>query len=183
MIRLLAFVSLFSVTALFPAAAPVQDPGAAPGAEHARLARLAGHWTVVSTFSFGGEPQRFEGKAQAKSILGGRFVQFDEDGVEFGQRSEKQKTWGYNVAAKKYEGTWMYTGSTAVMHLTGTAKNEQTIAGEASFAGEKGEPQDFTWDLQITDADHFSTTLVAPAHGDRPAATFTCVYTRAAQAK
>ena len=182
MIRSLALFSLLSTTTFFAAPA-VQDPNAAPTAEHQRLGKLAGDWTFVSTFHLpGGAPQEFKGTAHAKSILGGRFVQIDESGTEFGQPSEKQKTFGFNAATKKYEGVWMYTGSTAVMHLDGTmGKDGATVAGDASFAGENGEPQKFTWELVLTDADHFSTKLVAPAHGDRPAATFTAVYTRTAK--
>src|SRR5262245_2247649 len=100
MIRSLAVVSL-----LFTSFAAVQDPNASPGAEHQRLQKLAGDWTVVSTFALpGAPPQEFQGTAHAKSILGGRFVQIDESGTEFGQPSEKQKTFGFNNAAKTWEG-------------------------------------------------------------------------------
>jgi len=135
----------------------------------------------VTTFSFpGSAPQEFQGTAHGKAILGGRFVQIDESAVEFGQMVERQKTWGFNNVAKQYESTWIYTGSTAVMQLRGTmADSGKKIAGDASFAGDNGAAQRFTWDLQLLDDDHFATTLVAPSHGDRPAATFTAVYTRA----
>ncbi len=178
---LLVLVSLITTTTLLMAPAGVQDPKAAPTAEHARLAKLAGDWSVVSTFAFpGSAPKEFHGTAQGRAILGGRFLQLDESSVEFGELTEKQKTWGFNVATKRYEGVWIYTGSTAVMHLVGTtADDRKKIAGDASFAGENGEPQKFTWDLTVVDDDHFSTTLVAPAHGDRPAITFTAAYTRA----
>jgi hypothetical protein len=178
-IRFLALFSLFSLSSV----SPLQDPSAAPVAEHEKLAKLAGDWTVLSTFVFpGSAPQEFKGTAQAKVILGGRFLQLDESGTEFGQPSAKQKTFGFNAGARKWEGVWMYTGSTAVMHLTGTPSADgKTIAGDASFAGENGDPQKFTWELQFVDADHFSTKLVAAAHGDGPAATFTATYTRAAK--
>jgi hypothetical protein len=183
MIRSLALLSVLATTALLPPRAFFQDPSAAPGAEHARLGKLAGDWTVATTFSFQGHaPQVFQGTARARAILGGRFVQFDETGVEFGEKVERQKTWAFNNAAKQYESTWIYTGSTAVMRLAGTMGNDgKKIAGDASFAGDHGEAQQFTWDLQLLDDDHFATTLVAPSHGDRPAATFTAVYARAPQ--
>ena len=182
MIRCLALFSLVTATAFTPATF-LQDPAAAsPGTEHARLAKLAGDWTVVTTFQFGpGSPaQEFQGKASAKAILGGRFVQFDETAVEFGTPVERQKTWGFNKQSGRYESTWIYTGSTAVMRLLGDAqKDGKSIAGSATFAGDKGAAQDFTWTLAWIDDDHFSSTLVAPAHGKSPAATFHAVYTRA----
>jgi hypothetical protein len=143
------------------------------------LCKLAGDWTVVSTFAFpGADPQEFRGAARARAILGGRFVQIDESGVEFG-RPMKQKTFGFNIATKKFEGTWMYTGSTAVMRLAGAmAADGKTIAGDASYAGDKGEPEKFTWELKMIDADRFSTKLIAPT-GDGAMATFGAVYTRA----
>jgi hypothetical protein len=107
-------------------------------------------------------------------------VQFDETAVEFGAPVERQKTWGFNKQSHKYEATWIYTGSTAVMRLVGDAqKDGKSIAGSASFAGDEGKAQDFTWTLAWIDDDHFSSTLVAPAHGKGQAATFHAVYTRA----
>ena len=188
MIRSLTF-SLASLSALVPllapTGAPVQDPSDVPGAEHTRLGRLAGDWTVVSKYSFGPDApaQEFRGEAHAKAILGGRFVQFDETAAEFGQPVERHKTWGFNNASKKYESTWRYTGSTAAMNLVGTsADGGRTITGSASFEGGKREEK-FTWKLEVTDVDHFSSTLTSPASDGHPAATFTAVYTRAAARK
>jgi hypothetical protein len=182
MIRCLALFSLVAAATALPPRL-VQDPAAAaPGAEHTQLTKLAGDWTVVTKFQFGpgGPTQEFQGKAHGKAILGGRFVQFDETAVEFGAAVERQKTWGFNKQSQKYEATWIYTGSTAVMQLAGDAqKDGKTIAGSASFAGDKGEAQDFTWTLAWIDDDHFSSTLVAPAHGKGRSATFQAVYTRA----
>lgn len=178
----LSLASLFALTPVFaPTGAVVQDPAAAPGAEHARLGKLAGEWTVVSKFDFGPDTpaQEFRGEAHAKATLGGRFVLFDETAVEFGQPVERSKTWGFNNASKQYESTWRYTGSTAAMNLVGSsADGGKTIAGDASFEGEKRELQKFTWKLELTDADHFTSTLTSPAGAGHPAATFTAVYTR-----
>ncbi|MBL8749718.1 MAG: DUF1579 family protein [Planctomycetes bacterium] len=179
MIRSLAVLSLLSAIS-FPAALP-QDPHARPESAHERLRKLAGDWSVVTTFVLpGGAPREFQGTAHARTILGGRFLQLDESGTEFGQPSEKQKTFGFNTATKKWESVWMYTGSTAVMHLDGSASADgKTIAGDASYAGADGEPQKFTWELVLSDADHFSTKLITVAPGEGRAATFTAVYTRA----
>lgn len=163
-----------------PLAVTTQGPDAEPGPEHARLCKLAGDWTVTTTFRLGdAAPQEFRGKARATAILGGRFVQFDETGDEFGQAVARQKVFGFNTAARRYESTWRYTGSTAVMNLTGAAADGgKTIAGDAVFAGERGEAQAFTWDLREVGADTFSSTLVAAAGEGKPKATFTAVYER-----
>ena len=66
------------------------------------------------------------------------------------------------------------------MRLVGDAQQDgKSIAGSASFASDEGKAQDFTWTLAWIDDDHFSSTLVAPAHGKGQAATFHAVYTRA----
>lgn len=52
---------------------------AEPGPEHARLAALAGDYTIelrMATPS-GGEPVRAEGRARAATLLGGRYLQVD----------------------------------------------------------------------------------------------------------
>ena len=172
------------VLALLAATRPspcVQDASAAPGAEHARLCKLAGDWTVDTTFVLapGAKAQQFHGTAHARAILGGRFVQFDETAVEFGQPVERQKTWGFNNAAKTFESVWVYTGSTAVMRLTGAAAADgKSVAGRATFDGEGQEPQQFTWSTQWIDDDHFVNVLVAPGRGKGTGPTFTAEYTR-----
>jgi hypothetical protein len=168
-----------------PLLVATQGPDAEPGPEHARLCKLAGDWTVTTTFRLGdAAPQEFRGKARATAILGGRFVQFDETGNEFGQDVARQKVFGFNTAARRYESTWRYTGSTAAMNLTGaSADGGKTIAGDAVFAGERGEAQTFTWDLREVDADTFSSTLVAASGAGKPKATFTAIYQRVAVRK
>lgn len=185
MIRLLT-LALVPLLTGSPSALPalrLQDPTARPGPEHAQLAKLAGDWIVVTRFDFGAAmpAQEFRGEAHARAVLGGRFVQFEETATEFGQPVERLKTWGFNVASGQYESTWRYTGSTAAMQFVGSSRDGgASIAGDAVFEGKQREAQKFTWKLEVKDNDHFTSTLVAPAHGARPAATFTAIYTRAA---
>jgi hypothetical protein len=182
MIRTFALVALAT---FLPSLVTTQGPDGTPGAEHARLARLAGDWSVTTTFRFGdAPPQEFRGKARAAAILGGRFVQFTETAVEFGKEVERQKTFGFNTAARRYESTWIYTGATAVMNLTGSSSDGgKTIAGDATFAGDGARAEAFTWNLVELDADTLSSTLVAAAGEGKPKATFTAVYKRQRAAK
>jgi hypothetical protein len=183
-VLLLALTALVGPPPIAPFA-PAQGGDATPGPDHARLTALAGDWTVTTTFRFGdAPPQEFHGTARATAILGGRFVQFDEQATEFGQRVERQKVFGFNNAARRFESTWRYTGSTATMNLTGSlaggAADATTITGTATFADEGDAVERFTWDLRTTAADAFTSTLVAAAGDGKPQATFTAVYRRRA---
>jgi hypothetical protein len=190
MIRLLTLAALLAapiaLNAPITRAALLAQGGddSRPGPVHERLTKLAGEWTVTTTFRFGdAAPQEFRGTARATAILGGRFVQFDETSTEFGRPVERQKVFGFNTAARRYESTWRYTGSTATMNLTGAGVDAKTIEGDATFAGENGQLEQFRWDLREVDADTFSSTLVAAAGEGKPKATFTAVYKRGRAAK
>src|SRR5439155_6493988 len=55
---------------------------ATPGPEHQRLAKLAGKWKLqfTSWFAPGAPPQKSEGTAEFKTVLGGRYVQQEVKG-------------------------------------------------------------------------------------------------------
>ena len=99
----------------------VQDESP-PGPAHERLMKLAGKYSFVTKFvsSEGAAPET-TGEATFTSLLGGRFLLQEEKGSMFGQPFETRKTYGYNAGTKRYEGLWIYTGSTAMMALSGLA--------------------------------------------------------------
>src|SRR5690349_3344785 len=68
-----------------PAAPPMMN--AAPGPEHAQLAKLAGEWTSASTFRLtpDAEPQTSAGTARFTTVLGGRFISEEDSGDMMGQ--------------------------------------------------------------------------------------------------
>jgi hypothetical protein len=164
MIRLLS-AALFGLMLPAAGAASAQTPAkldpaveaamktAMPGDPHKDLAKRAGTYSTVtkSWTQPGAAPIESKGTARISVILGGRFIQEENDGESMGFPYEGVRVTGYNNAAQKYEATWYYTGSTATMNLTGTSKdNGKTIAWIATFEDQKG----LRISLQVT------TTLV-----------------------
>lgn len=140
-------------------------PSDQPGPPHLALAALEGQWTWSSVFrmdeqSDGAAPDT--GAARVESVLGGRFIQIHERGQMLGEAFEAVKTFGYNNAAAVYEGSWLYTGSTAMMRLRGTSEDDGRITVfQAQFATGPEEVQRFLVTLSIAGPDRFDLTLVA----------------------
>jgi hypothetical protein len=99
---------------------------ATPGPAHQQLAKLVGEYTTVSKFTLkpGDDAKESHGTAKLKTILGGRFLVEESTGSLFGQKTGSMHLLGYNNGTGKYEGTWVYTGSTGMMNLTGTSKDD-----------------------------------------------------------
>jgi hypothetical protein len=133
---------------------------AAPGPEHARLARLVGEWGTVSKLSVPGQPA-MESTATATFIttLGGRFLQEEGQSEMMGQSASSVKLWGYNNDSHKYESVWMWTMKTSMLTMKGESKDGgKTIVYAASFDEDK--PRPLTVTFKQADDDHFSVTVV-----------------------
>jgi hypothetical protein len=112
-----------------------------PGPVHKQLAKLAGDYTTVSRFIFkpGTPAQETTGTARITSILGGRFLSEEHSGTMLGQPVSGLHLTGYNNATGQYEASWVYTGSTAIMTLVGSSKDDgKTIEYTGSFEQQKG---------------------------------------------
>jgi hypothetical protein len=157
-------------------AAPVQDESA-PAPEHQRLMKLAGNYTTATKMS-GIAGSESTGEATFTALLGGRFLLQEEKGTILGRPFEARKTYGFNTAAKKYEGTWTYTGSTAMMMLAGTsADSGKTIKFSASYEGPAGKTSAFEIVVAELGPDKFSIALTSKAE-DGKATMLETVYTR-----
>jgi hypothetical protein len=158
---------------------PAQDE-APPGAVHERLMKLAGKWTSATKFAMPGAPAaETAGEATFTSILGGRFLQSEEKGTMMGQPFESRKMYGYNASSKRYEGLWVYTGSTAMMTLAGASKDDgKTIAFDASYEQSPGKRESFEITFTDLGADKFSIVMKSKAGEDGKSATMETVYTR-----
>jgi len=155
----------------------VQDEGGAPGPEHERLMKLAGKYTTVAKMS-GGMSGESTGEATFTTLLGGRFLLQEEKGTMLGHPFEARKTYGFNSQAKKYEGTWTYTGSTAMMMLSGTsADSGKTIKFSASYEGASGRASPFEIVMTELGPDKFSITMTSKPEDGKPSSLET-VYTR-----
>lgn len=136
-----------------------------PGVAHAELTRLVGDWSWTSVFrmspdSPGSEPEG--GSATVEAILDGRFIAIREIGLMLGESIESLKILGHNNAAGVYEGTWLYTGSTATMRLRGQSQDNATlIVCQAQYATGPEQQQRFLVTIHIRSSDEFSTSLVA----------------------
>jgi uncharacterized protein DUF1579 len=96
---------------------------ATPGAQHARLARMAGHWTtqVKAWFTPGQPVAESTGTMDITPILGGRYVESVHKGQMMGQPFEGREIDGYDNVAGQYVSSWIDNGGTGVLLLTGQA--------------------------------------------------------------
>lgn len=166
-----------------PAAAGDQDHQmpAAPGAEHAALMKLVGDFTAKHKFNMGKDappmPETM-GSAHVASLLDGRFLQLQETGELMGAPYSAIKTWGYNVETKRYEGTWTYTHSTAIMVLKGSGSDGgKTITCDGSYDTAKG-AENFKITLKIVSDDEFIVTMAHLQPGKDADANLTSTYSR-----
>jgi len=158
-----------------------ETPGAdKPGAEHKELARLAGEYSTVSKFRDKPEDGPVESKGTAKitSVLGGRFLLEENTGTQFGQPYRGVRLVGYN-AAKRYEASWTYSMSTAIMTLTGTCKGEgKPIEWKADFTDERGQKQTLNVITRKIDADRFVVELFGTTADGKRGPIVETTYTR-----
>jgi hypothetical protein len=158
---------------------PAQDESP-PGPRHERLMKLAGHYSSVTKFVNGdAAAPETTGEATFTSILGGRFLLQEEKGTMFGQPFETRKTYGYHAGTKRYEGVWIYTGSTAMMTLSGTSADEgKTIAFDASYEISPGKKKNLDVTMTELGPDKFSIVLKSKPDESGKGATMETIYTR-----
>jgi hypothetical protein len=154
-----------------PANAKMMDP---PGTEHKALAKLAGEYTTKSVMDMGGQKQESMGTAKIASHMDGRFIAEEGKGEMMGMQYSSHKMYGYNNASKKYEGLWVYTGSTGMMTMTGTSSDGgKTIVFNAAV-DQGGQKQGFVITVKRMDDDHFTVEMKMPEGGP----SFVTTYTR-----
>jgi hypothetical protein len=153
---------------------------AMPGPIHKEMARRAGEYTAVSKMSIpNGPTQEAKGTAKITSILGGRFLQEEFSGTMLGQPFTSIHLNGYNAGTKQFEATWMYTGSTAMMTMTGTSPDGgKTIKFVASYVNPKGDKETMEITQRQVDDDHFITELIGRNPDGTKGATMETTYTR-----
>ncbi len=149
------------------AVARAQDPNAQPGPVHQEMARLAGDYTTTTKFTLqpGTKPEESKGTAKLSMILGGRYLKEESEGTMMGQKFSAFKMYGFNNAAKQFEGVWTYTGGTALMTLTGKSENDgRNITWTGTYADEAGQKKTLHVVTRIVDEDNFVVSL----HMDAP---------------
>lgn len=156
--------------------APLAQPVAK--ADQCVLAGREGEYDTTITFLQGKQPMGdpSKGKAKVSAVVGGRFFQLDETGTMMGDEYTAMKLFGFNDEVGAHESNWVYTGSNAMMRMSGKRGADGTVTMDATYAGKPGAMTRFTIVVKTIDADRFSIELVG-GEGDE-AMTEQAVYTR-----
>lgn len=129
-----------------------------PGPAHQQLAKTAGDYTTVTKFRTGsdGPAEESTGTARITSILDGRFLMEANSGTIMGQPVRRLRLSGYNNATKQYETSWVYTGSTAILTMTGTSTDGgKTVRWTGAFEDPVEGKQSLQAVTRQIDEDHF----------------------------
>jgi hypothetical protein len=106
-----------------------------PGAEHQKLASLAGSYdlTIKAWHSPGGEPTTDSGSATRKMILGDRVMVEDVTSQMMGQPFIGHGMHGYENSTGKYWATWNDNMSTGLMVSEGSCDAKLTCTYTGSY--------------------------------------------------
>jgi hypothetical protein len=156
-----------------------KSPGA-PSEIHERMSKRAGEYETVSKLTLpDGKAMESKGTAKLTAVLGGRFLQEESTGTMLGNPVSGLKLVGYNDAADQFEAVWMYTGSTAMMTMTGKAKEDnKSVEFSATVPGPKDQKMKFTIVYRFADADRFTVELTARSEDGSKGPTMETTYTR-----
>jgi|SRR6266404_2808610 len=158
-----------------------QMQSATPGPAHKQLAKRAGDYTTVTKFTAqpSATPVDSNGTAKISVILDGRFLLEEDAGIFMGQETKGTRLWGYDNATTQYVSIWAYTGSTGLMNLTGTSKDDgKTVSFAANFNDDSGAKQVFEVATRQLDDNHFVVGLYAKNPDGSPGPAFETTYTR-----
>lgn len=128
------------------------------------LAKRAGEWTRTIRFVGGADSEATPstGTSKISVILGGRFIQEQNEDVVFGRPVSGTRIYGYNDATKQYEAAWLYTMSSAILNLSGTSTDGGKVVDYTgtTYTANGGKTKLHARVRQIDD-DQFIVTLYA----------------------
>jgi hypothetical protein len=179
-VLLLAFVAVAAAGRAQPGDKPAPRPGVSPGPVHQQMAKRAGQWTMVKKLSMPGQkPMEATGNATITSILGGRFLREENDGMLFGQPVAAEMMSGYDDDADRYEVVWGWTGANRLITATGKSEDGgRKIHYTSSYDSGKGKKEQIVIDLRTVDDDHFVVTLTSKLPDGKDGPTVETTYTR-----
>jgi hypothetical protein len=146
-----------------------------PGPEHAKLQEFVGEWDAVMTMG----DQQSKATAVYRSVCNGMWVESDFQGSVGDQKFSGRGMDGYDIARKKYTGSWFDSMSSAPMHFEGEydPKSKMMVMTGESL-GPDGKPMKFKNTTEMKDKDHFTFKMyMVPPTGEDQLA-FTINYTR-----
>lgn len=152
-----------------------------PGAEHGGLMKLAGEYSTVSKFKLNANDagQLSNGVSKLTRILDGRFLLEEANGAQFNQPFMARKVYGYNNAAKRYESSWIYTGSTSMLTLSGTSSDGgKTIQFEGGYDQANGAKSNLVVFFKRLSDDKFVVELVLKTPGGGTGPSLETTYTK-----
>jgi hypothetical protein len=102
------------------------EEAAAPAEQHRQLQKMVGKWNLSfkSWMAPDQPPMESTGTAEAKSLMGDRYVQTTINSTNPmmpGKPFSGQGTTGYDKTKKKFVGTWIDSMSTGIMRSEGTS--------------------------------------------------------------
>jgi hypothetical protein len=139
---------------------------ATPGPEHQKLAKLAGTWKmqVTAWMTPGAPPEKSEGTAEFKPILGGRYLVQEVKSTMGGQPFEGQGTMGFDNVTQERFATWTDNMSTGLLVMRGKCPADAkkcTMRGQGSDAM-AGKMVSFTETTTMTDDNNFTFEMRGP---------------------
>lgn len=135
------------------------------GAEHARLARLAGTWDIVLHTSMPGEAERTDrGTVVGKAILGGRFVVLNYVIALPDKALEGVQILGFDNLSQQYTASWRDDHSTWAVECAGSPNREvpERIQLRGSLRDARdpnGRPFRFALTLPAADGDNVAVAI------------------------
>lgn len=161
-----------------PEATPAPD---VPGPEHTFLTKRAGAYTTKTTFraSPDAEPEESTGAATITAILDGRFIAEDNTGAMGDYPFSGHRVMGFNNKSGRFEATWYYSNSTAVLVLVGESTDlGRTIDLKGSFEGAPGQMFPLNARIRHLDADRFVVEMLSNAPDGSSYVMLETTYTR-----
>jgi hypothetical protein len=139
---------------------------ATPGEPHKKLETMIGTWDTKVTMWMDPSkpPEESTGTSENRWVLGNRYVQQTFEGTFMGQPFSGIGYTGYDNITKKYTGTWMDTGSTSMMNMTGKAEADGKVM---KFSGTMNDPMTgkackLTSKVTVADNDHHTMEMWGP---------------------
>jgi hypothetical protein len=189
---LLAALLLFPATAVFAQDRSPQKAEAAPdahqtadatkpGPEQEFLAKRAGEYTRTIKFvaQANADANASSGTSKISVALGGRFIVEENNDTVFGRPVSGTRIYGFNNITKQYEAVSMYTGSTAMIFLTGTSSDGgKTIDLTGATQNLRGEKVPLHAVMRQVDSNQFVVTLMTTGGDGKEAAFQETTYTR-----
>jgi hypothetical protein len=159
-----------------------QTPDATrPGPEQEFLAKRAGEYN--RTIKFAAQPNAdataSSGTSKISVALGGRFIVEENNDTVFGRPVSGTRIYGFNNITKQYEAVWMYTGSTAMIFLTGTSTDGgKTVDLTGMTQNVHGDKIPLHAIIRQIDDNQFVVTLMSAGPDGKEAAFQETTYTR-----